>query len=259
MLTIIRYGEISLKGQNRSYFENRLCNNIRTQTQCKVWKGRNRIYIGIDKDNLNKLNKVFGIVSYSPCIKAELSYESIKEAIMNLGLDGHHDISFRITCQRLQKNFKPSREIEKEIGSFVNVQFGFSVDLTNYDIEINIEITDNAYIYIDKMKGLGGFPVGVAGEIGCKLDNEKILLSAFLLMKRGAKIVLIEGSEEGFIQRLQSYTPYTLKNTFGNEYVAIASSDTLDNLNEEEGFVLRPLVGMDNNNIKQNLKQIGAQ
>lgn len=258
MLTIIRYGEIALKGLNRSYFENKLVENIRLQTKAKVWKKRGRIYAEIDKDKLELLGKIFGVTSYSQCLESELDYDSIKDAIMNLGLDGlDHDVTFRVSCKRMYKNFHPSREIEIEIGSFINEKFGFKVDLKNYDLNVCIEITDKANIFTEKTSGLGGFPVGVAGDVECKLDIEKSLLSAFLLAKRGCKIIPIEGSDEKIINQLQKYLPYNLKNASSKKIIGIGIPDTLNKISENlETFTLRPLIGMNEEDIKNKLATI---
>ncbi len=264
MLTIVRYGEIALKGQNRIIFENQLVGNIRVQTGANVIRRWNRIYVDIDRDKLSLLKNVFGIVSYSPCIEAELSYESIQDAIMKLGLDGYDHINkFRITCQRLEKNLDTSIEIEKKLGGFVIDNFGWKVSLKDYDVNISVEISNKAYIFTEKVEGVGGLPVGCSGNVGVKLDNDKSLLCAFLLMKRGCDIIPTEGSNDKLIQKIQRFAPYNLKDAFGREYIAVSSSRTMDDFNESDNAVgknttltLTPIIGMDEGEIKQRVMAI---
>jgi tRNA uracil 4-sulfurtransferase len=246
MLVIIRYGEIALKGLNRTFFEAKLVKNIKKQVGGKVWRKWGRIYAEVAPEDVDKLKNVFGIVSYSPGIETELSYEDIQDKIMNLGLDGYdNNTRFRVSCQRLQKVFEPSTEVAKKVGSFINVNFGFKVDLTNYDINVRIEISsDKAHIFKEKISGSGGLPVGVAGNVECKIDSNKALVASYLLMKRGCRIVPLEGSSPDLIMSLQKYCPYDLNRAkFSTEGVCL--SDTLPDLSDVEGFVLRPLVGMD--------------
>jgi tRNA uracil 4-sulfurtransferase len=256
MIVIIRYGEISLKGKNRSYFENKLVSNIRKQVEGKVWKTWNRIYADIENEDLKKLSRIFGIVSYSPCVEAELSYEDIQDKIMNLGLDGYdNNTRFRVSCQRLQKNLESSKEVERKIGSFVNVNFGFKVDLVNFDLNIAIEIADKAHIYKDKFPGLGGLPVGVAGKVACLIEDKSSLLASFLAMKRGCRIFPVG---ENF-ECLEKYSPFQLKNNKLEdlEIEAICVNDTLDNLRDNfEILTLRPLVGMNSEEINKRLEII---
>ena len=260
MLTIVRYGEIALKGQNRIFFENQLVENIRAQTGADVRRERNRIYVDIDKEKLDLLRNVFGIVSYSPCIETDVSYEAIQDAIMKLGLDGYDHINkFRITCQRLEKNLESSIEIEKKMGGFVIDNFGWRVGLKDFDLNICIEISKRAHVFTEKMDGAGGLPVGCSGNVGIKLDSNKSLLCAFLLMKRGCNIVPLEGFREETIKNLQRFVPYDLKDAVGEDYIALSSGESVNDLHGDKGsdmFTLTPLVGMDDEQMKTKVVEI---
>ena len=67
------------------------------------------------------------------------------------------------------------------------------VDVHNPDIYINIEINkDETYIYFNEIKGLGGYPVGVAGKgllmLSGGIDSP---VAGYLSLKRGVKIEAI--------------------------------------------------------------------
>ena len=77
-LLLVRYGEISLKGRNRKMFEDILLDNIKTALQGilvhDIHKTFGRLYIETDhwQQAAERLQRVFGIVSLSPVLKAEL-------------------------------------------------------------------------------------------------------------------------------------------------------------------------------------------
>ena len=67
-LIIARYGELALKSDGvRKRFENRLANNIRASIDAEVKIRQARIYIFPEDfdDTIEKLERIFGIVSYS--------------------------------------------------------------------------------------------------------------------------------------------------------------------------------------------------
>ena len=80
MLYAIRYGEISIKGRNRIEFERQLISNIQIQTGAKSIK-RLRGRILVETEN-PAFDRIFGIVSYSPCHEVEESIEAFKEAAL---------------------------------------------------------------------------------------------------------------------------------------------------------------------------------
>ena len=66
---IARYGEIGLKSPKiRSRFERKLVKNIKATFECEVERNQGRIYIFPQDfdEGIEKLNRVFGVVSYSP-------------------------------------------------------------------------------------------------------------------------------------------------------------------------------------------------
>ena len=75
--------------------------------------------------------------------------------------------TFRVTVKRLTKTIpQKSDEFARDVGAIVVEKTGLGVNLTNYDIEISVEIIDDyAYIFYDRIKGLGGLPVGTSGKV----------------------------------------------------------------------------------------------
>ena len=83
-LIIARYGEIGLKSPKiRSRFERKLVKNIKATFDCDVDRNQGRIYIHPKdfEDGVEKLNRVFGVVSYSPATSTHTSYEDIDKTL----------------------------------------------------------------------------------------------------------------------------------------------------------------------------------
>ena len=193
---LIRFGELSLKGKNKIFFINKLVKNI--QNICNI-KFENidiqidRIFIPFSEENLNSLNYVFGISSFSPVIKAETNLDVLKNIIFNLELDQYS--SFKMNCRRKWKNFHmDSLELNNHFGSIILKNFSkLKVDVKNPNIELNIEIhKDYSYIFWKKYIGLGGLPVGSSGKalhlLSGGIDSP---VAAFEMMKRGVKLYFL--------------------------------------------------------------------
>ncbi|MBR2999126.1 MAG: tRNA 4-thiouridine(8) synthase ThiI [Mycoplasmataceae bacterium] len=193
---LIRFGELSLKGKNKMFFINKLVTNI--QNICNI-KFENidiqidRIFIPFSEENLNSLNYVFGISSFSPVIKSKTNLEVWKNIVLNLELNQYS--TFKMNCRRKWKNFHmDSLELNNHFGSIILKNFSkLKVDVKNPDIELNIEIhKDYSYIFWKKYIGLGGLPVGSSGKalhlLSGGIDSP---VAAFEMMKRGVKLYFL--------------------------------------------------------------------
>ena len=83
-LIIARYGELALKSDGvRKRFENRLANNIRASIDAEVKVRQARIYISPKdfNDAIEKLERIFGIVSFSPAVTTKSTFEDIERDV----------------------------------------------------------------------------------------------------------------------------------------------------------------------------------
>ena len=88
-IIMARCGELMLKGLNRSYFESKLTENIKSAISglgsARVIQSHGRIYIepisnDFKFDNaLKAVSRVFGIVSLSPVYKIQTDYDAIMQ------------------------------------------------------------------------------------------------------------------------------------------------------------------------------------
>ncbi len=198
---IVHYGEIGIKGKNRSFFEKKLVENIRWNIKninfLSVKRIFGRIIIEIDKSTKinelkSKLENIFGISNFSFGVKAELDIEDIKSK--SLDLISNKIKTFRIKATRANKKFKySSSELNNIIGEHVVRNKKLKVDLDNADQTLFIEIVENnAFLYNEKIKSLDGLPVGVSGKvislISGGIDSP---VSSYLVMKRGCSVIFV--------------------------------------------------------------------
>lgn len=117
---IVRYGEISLKGRNRGCFEQKLREDLawflraHQHPFAAIEIERGRIYIR-DCQGLPDLKMVLGVYSYSPALEIDRDYEKLKEAVAFFFPAIRNSRDFRVSCQRMAKDFCPdSMGVERE-------------------------------------------------------------------------------------------------------------------------------------------------
>lgn len=203
---LVRFGEIGLKGKNRSTFVNQLISNIKWALKglanYKLERTYGRIYL-YPKDNLeailDRLRMIPGIVSLSPTAIAPLDYRKLEKTALEVFQDAveEYPATFKVETRRANKNFPmKSLEISREIGAHIlrNINQGkenrLTVDVHNPDFILNIEVRkDNIYVYTRVIPGPGGLPVGSSGKglllLSGGIDSP---VAGWLGMKRGMKI-----------------------------------------------------------------------
>ncbi|PKH11472.1 tRNA uracil 4-sulfurtransferase ThiI [Planomicrobium sp. MB-3u-38] len=202
---LVRYGELSTKGKNRSSFIGRLRDNIHHTFndlgKLQIKAERDRMFINSDSEEdmekvIARLPKVFGIQSFSPVTETELSLEAMQTAAV--ALIGKMDIqgkSFKVSVRRANKDFDLQKpEILHGIGSVVLRAYPeLSVQMKNPDIELKVEIREKAaYMTAEVIKGAGGLPIGAGGKallmLSGGLDSP---VAGYHMLKRGVRLELI--------------------------------------------------------------------
>tara|TARA_B110000438_G_C15730854_1_gene614146 strand:+ start:60 stop:1229 length:1170 start_codon:yes stop_codon:yes gene_type:complete len=197
---IIHLHELTLKGKNRSWFENILINNLKKHLYklpyqaIKIVSGRilvTSISRELWEEYRDILKCVIGIRNFILTKRVPLEIEDIKEeallACQSLDIKG----SFRISARRQNKNFKyNTNQINIIVGEFVQKNTGLSVNLGAPDINIIIEIVNNdVFIGVHKINAYGGLPVGTS-ETALSLISSGIdsPVASFNMIKRGIKL-----------------------------------------------------------------------
>jgi thiamine biosynthesis protein ThiI len=140
---------------------------------------------------VERLRKIPGIRYLGVGLKTSLEMDEMKESALEVLPSSF--TSFKVDTSRSNKNFPlNSVEINREVGRHLMVKTGKKVDLKSPDVIIWIEICDKeAYVYSERIEGVGGLPVGVAGKVVSLISGGiDSPVAAFMMMKRGCEVVL---------------------------------------------------------------------
>lgn len=198
-LIMIKYGELTTKKENINLFISLLKKNIIKKLENEkidLTYDKSRMFIHCEPNKFEevkvKLQEVFGIHEFLIGYKLEtLDLETI--ALETIKLIKKRDFkTFKVETKRSNKTIeKTSLEISSFIGAKIlkNTKEK-TVDVHRPELTIYIELRGKeSYIYFEKEKGLGGYPVGVAGKgmlmLSGGIDSP---VSGYLAMKRGVKI-----------------------------------------------------------------------
>ncbi len=205
---LLRYGEIHLKGKNRGVFDNALIKNIekvmyKIDENAKISKVGGRYLVSnFDQNNLTilteKISKVFGLVSLSVAIQTENDSEKIKNTLNELVKNGEFyrletAKSFKVDVKRADKRFPiQSMDFERELGGVVlDILPNLNVNLTNPEVTIYVDIRENGktFIFSEKIKCVGGMPVGTSGKALVMLSGGiDSPVATYMMAKRGLKL-----------------------------------------------------------------------
>lgn len=198
---VIRYGEIGTKGKNKKEFIRCLFNNIRNALKdnknLKFINRYDRLYVELNGENptelYSALDMVSGISSYSPVYFVEkdmdVLLDTYKEIIKNMDFN-----TFKVDARRADKTFEiESQDINRKVAGTILRNKKVSVDVHSPDVKFNIEVRgEGIYLYHEKYKGVGGYPLGVGGKalvlLSGGIDSP---VACFEMMKRGVTIECI--------------------------------------------------------------------
>jgi len=201
---LVRYGEIILKGLNRSVFEDKLVGNIKKALyglgKIDVIKSQARIFVEPDSEDydfetaMDRLVKVFGIVSISPVWKIPSDFEEIKKYSLMMAadlVDRKKASTFKVETKRGNKRFPmESPEVNMELGAHIleNIP-ALKVDVHNPSFILYVEIRENTYIYSEIVPANGGLPVGTNGKAVLLLSGGiDSPVAGWMMAKRGVEI-----------------------------------------------------------------------
>jgi tRNA sulfurtransferase ThiI len=201
-LVVMRYGEVFLKGDNRRRFERLLEHNaeaaLRGLGPLDLERGQGRLFLRTRPDQahaaLARLRYVFGFSSVSRAVEIEANPATLEsEAVTAVGqlLGSWRPRTFRVRARRSDKRFPViSPEIGRRIGHALGEHYGLQVDLERAECTIGVEIGSAAsFIYIDRLDGPGGLPVGTSAHVALLLSGGiDSPVAGYLALKRGCSL-----------------------------------------------------------------------
>ena len=181
-MILVRYGEMTLKKKNYKTFLNQINNNIKEKCRkfenLKYFNTDYRFYIYLNGTDhnlvLEQLDTVVGLYSYSLCRKVkEINKENVLIDVANTSIEiieenrPNKDFTFKVETHRGDKSFPlNSIQISQAVAKLVLPKVeGMSVDVHNPDLTLHIDFrSEGIYVYTNSIKGLGGYPSGIAGK-----------------------------------------------------------------------------------------------
>lgn len=241
---LLKYGELILKGLNKSKFEGQMINDLSKKLKkvgdYKITKAQSTVYVVPDNldtaENIGKAydecKKLFGISALCRACEVEKNMSSIIEALPEYTASKlKHCSTFKVETKRSDKKFPlSSPEISSECGAVLLSKFdNLKVDVENPDVVVRVEIRDfGAYIHCGTEEGAGGMPKGSAGKalllLSGGIDSP---VAGYMTAKRGVTVDAVhfesypytsEQAREKVIDLAKTLTDYT-----GNMYLNVVS------------------------------------
>ncbi len=198
-IILVKYGEIALKGLNKSTFEDMLQRNIKRRLKkmgtFEFFRRQSTIYItppeDADIDEVTaRLQKIFGISAIQRCAVFPKDFAVIAEHAGEYLEDSLRDAkTFKVEARRSDKSFPmKTPDIQQELGAVVLEAFPhIAVDVHDPEVTVRLEIRDNgAYLSAKRIPGPGGMPVGSSGKsllmLSGGIDSP---VAGYMMAKRG--------------------------------------------------------------------------
>ncbi len=194
----ISFGELMLKGKNRMSFVEKSIKQIRKA--CREYHlgdhlfDQGKLFIEAPVEEFDgiiaKIKMVFGLLYVYPTLVVEKDYDAIEEACKLL-LKDEGQITFKVKATRADKSFKDnSMEIAAEVGGRILKNFSnLKVDIKNPEKTVYVDIRKYAYVYGERIKCIGGLPMGTGGRalllLSGGIDSP---VAGFEMARRGVEI-----------------------------------------------------------------------
>ncbi len=201
-VVLIHYHEIQLKKNNRGWFESRLFENVHALLHGLKYDGMRRLagrmLISLApespvEDIRQRLGRAFGIANFAIAWGIAADLEDMKAALHAL-IPGCRFQSFKIDTRRGTKDFPlNSQQVNERLGAFVQNLTGAAVRMEDPDLVFYVEIVGReAFIYLEKVRGGGGLPLGSGGKVLCLISGGiDSPVAAYRLMRRGCRVLFV--------------------------------------------------------------------
>jgi thiamine biosynthesis protein ThiI len=209
---LVHYHEIALKARNRPLFVKQLVHNLKRATaDLRVRRIRNltgRVLLELSAESsiravVDRVRQVFGVANCAPAVRSSLTLEALQGTAEQV-LTGRSFETFRVTARRANKAFPlTSQQINEVLGDFVRERFPVRVDLRNPEMTLFVQILPkDAFLYLEKVPGPGGLPVGVAGRVVALVSGGiDSPVAAYRMMRRGCPVSFVHFHGAPFLDR----------------------------------------------------------
>lgn len=200
---LLKYGELILKGLNRSYFEGLLLGDLKYRMgkcgEFEIQKAQSTLYVRPQNDSFDieratvEATRVMGIASVSRALEMPKDIEIIKKNVVSYTKNTLLTVrSFKVEAKRSDKQFSLKSPEICDIcgGELLEANKNLIVDVHNPDVKVYVEIRDfGAYIHCNALSGAGGMPLGSAGKgvllLSGGIDSP---VAGYVMAKRGVTL-----------------------------------------------------------------------
>lgn len=198
----IKYGELTLKGKNKIDFINCLFDDVKhvlapfpliqiiKQFDALIIKKVNR---KINNQVIKILQCVPGINLIINAYECPKNFVKLSQSVTKaLAKKDIKETTFKVVTKRVDKSYPlNSMQVSMQMGGVILKYFpAYVVDVHKPQLTVTIEIRQkHAIFYFEKIKGMGGFPLGINGKvlvlISGGIDSP---VAAHLLLKKGLRV-----------------------------------------------------------------------
>ncbi|MCL2711683.1 MAG: THUMP domain-containing protein [Methanomassiliicoccaceae archaeon] len=275
---LIRYSEIGLKSKPiRKRFETQLKDNIikmlsNDGIEGLVTSDGSRLYANVaDAENATRsIKRVFGVSSLSVTETCGSSMNEICETAAKYSVSRIKEgQTFAVRARREGTHPYNSMELGKEAGSAIFLaNKNIKVNLTDPDVTFYIEVRNNrTFIFDSYIRSHAGLPLGSQGRVIAEVNDDRGLLSAWLMMKRGCRTIIVGNYD---INVLRAFDPSLKvvaeserdryrKDILGNVLGTSLENFVTIDVKEYDVPVYFPTIGMSDNEVSEMLDIIRSE
>lgn len=212
---ILQYPDITLKGKNQKEFQDTLYVNIKRHLESRgypwhIGASHGRACIFVPEQQQSAAREVAAILQKMPGVHSlsvarwlhptlyltntgAMNWNLIDREIIALARECFQaDASFAVRAHRTDKSLPvTSMEMGRRLGGLLLQETGWrKVSLAKPERTFYIDVhPDGMYLYTEKLRGVGGLPVGSGGRVLALLSGGiDSPVAAFLLAKRGCQV-----------------------------------------------------------------------
>ncbi|MFC0333705.1 tRNA uracil 4-sulfurtransferase ThiI [Paenibacillus sepulcri] len=200
-IILIRFGEHTIKGRNRSQFEKRMLQQVRgvlaPYRRAAITRSYGRIYVALNGEPYaaiaERLKDIFGIGSFSPVRRVENILETIQAASLDAMLSlSREPATFKVSVRRVEKSFPhDSQQMNQLVGAHVlRAMPRLKVNVREPEVELRVEIQpEGTYIFSEVVEAAGGYPFASNGKAMLLLSGGiDSPVAGYLSMRKGLEI-----------------------------------------------------------------------
>ena len=206
-ILVLHYNELWLKGCNRPFFIRQLRNSVRRNLEdlsvSYSTQVDSRLLVEAESEAVAqeasaRLTRTPGIQYIGRGFRTAVDFDAIVDLGAELMREGGYR-TFRVRARRSNKQVPfRSADLERTLGARINEEARAAgreirVDLKGAEQTCWVETTPaGAFVYADKIPGVGGLPTNTAGRLLCLLSGGiDSAVAAFKIIRRGVRVDFI--------------------------------------------------------------------